>query len=114
MPLREASERVHTASITYAVRDTRFDGRDIHEGDIMGLVDNRISALGSDVAEVSMEVLAGMVTDDTELITVYFGHEVDAQSAQALKDAVEARFPHCDVELHDGGQPLYYYLIAVE
>ena len=112
--MREAAERVHTASITYAVRDTCFDGRDIHEGDIMGLIDNRISALGSDVADVSMEVLAEMVSDDSELITVYSGRDVDAASAEALKERVAEQFSHCDVELHDGGQPLYYYLIAVE
>jgi len=109
-----AAENVHTASVTYAVRDTIFDGREIHEGDIMGLVDNKIQLLGSDVQEVSLEVLAGMVNEDSALISVYYGSDVDPDSAQALADDIMGKYPDCDVELHEGGQPLYYYLIAVE
>ncbi len=109
-----AAEMVHTASVTYAVRDTVFDGRDIHEGDIMGLIDNKIHLLGSDVHDVSLDVLADMVSEDSALISVYYGSDVDADSAQALADDIMGKYPDCDVELHEGGQPLYYYLIAVE
>ena len=109
-----AAENVHTASVTYAVRDTVFDGREIHEGDIMGLVDNKIQLLGSDVHDVSLDVLASMVNEDSALISVYYGSDVDADSAQELADDIMGKYPDCDVEVHEGGQPLYYYLIAVE
>lgn len=109
-----AAEAVHTASVTYAVRDTTFDGRNIHEGDIMGLVDNKLQLLGSDVHNVSLELLSGMVDENSALISVYYGCDIDPASAQALVDDIMGHYPDCDVELHEGGQPLYYYLIAVE
>ncbi len=112
--MNEAADRVHTASITYAVRDTIFDGREIHENDIMGMVDNRIQVLGSDVHEVSKEVVQGMVDDDSGLITIYYGSDVEEERAQKLQSEFEELFPDCDVELQRGGQPLYYYLISVE
>nr|MCR5617294.1 DAK2 domain-containing protein [Clostridiales bacterium] len=109
-----AAENVHTASVTYAVRDTVFDGRDIHEGDIMGLVDNKIKLIGSNVHDVSLSVLEDMVTEESSIISVYYGSEVDIESAVRLKDDITAKYTDCDVEVHEGGQPLYYYLIAVE
>ena len=112
--MREAAEHVHTASITYAVRDTVFDGHEIHEGDIMGLVDNKISCLGRDVAEVAREVVASMVTDDSELITIFAGQDTSSEDAEALHAALEETYDMCDVSLHVGGQPLYYYIISVE
>ena len=112
--MREAAEMVHTASITYAVRDTLFDGHEIHEGDIMGLVDNKISRLGHDVAEVAKEAVEEMVTDDSELITIFYGQDVDAAAAEALHAEMEEKYNMCDVSLHPGGQPLYYYIISVE
>jgi len=80
----------------------------------MGLVDNKIQLLGHDVHDVSLDVLAGMVNEDSALISVYYGSDVDADSAQALADDIMGKYPDCDVEVHEGGQPLYYYLIAVE
>ncbi len=112
--MQEAAERVHTASITYAVRDTTFDSRQIHQGDIMALVDNRIELLGHDVGQVAEDVLEGMVTDDTELISIYYGEEVSQEDAQALEERLSDKYGLCDVSLYKGGQPLYYYLIAVE
>jgi len=112
--MREASEHVHTASITYAVRDTVFDGRGIHEGDIMGLIDNKISYLGRDVAEVAREVVSQMVTDESELITIFSGQDVKQEDAEALHAAIEETYDMCDVSLYEGGQPLYYYIISVE
>jgi len=112
--MREAAEHVHTASITYAVRDTVFDGHEIHEGDIMGLIDNKISCLGRDVAEVAREVVAAMVTDESELITIFSGADVKAEDAEALHASIEETYDMCDVSLHEGGQPLYYYIISVE
>ena len=112
--MREAAEHVHTASITYAVRDTVFDGHEIHEGDIMGLIDNKISCLGRSVAEVAREVVAAMVTDESELITIFSGADVKTEDAEELHAFLEETYDMCDVSLHEGGQPLYYYLISVE
>ena len=112
--MREAAELVHTASITYAVRDTVFDGREIHEGDIMGMIDNKIHTLGSDIAQVAEELLAAMVTDETELISIYYGEETKQEDAEALMAKAQEAYDMCDVEVHAGGQPLYYYLISVQ
>ena len=112
--MTEAAENVHTASITYAVRDTVYDDHEIHQGDIMGMIDNKLSELGSDIAEVSLAVTEKMVGDETALITVYYGSDVLPEDAEALSAELENRYPDCDVELQAGGQPLYYYLIAVE
>ena len=112
--MREASEFVHTASITYAVRDTVFDGHEIHEGDIMGLIDNKISCLGRSVPDVAREVVAQMVTDESELITIFAGQDIKEEDAEALHASLEETYDMCDVSLHNGGQPLYYYIISVE
>ena len=109
-----AASNVHTGSVTYAVRDTNFDGKDIHQGDIMGLIDNKISILGHEADQVSLEILDQMVTDDSGLITIFYGEEVAEEDAQALYDRVVEKYELCDVEIHRGGQPLYYYLLAVE
>ena len=112
--MTEAAEAVHTASITYAVRDTNYDGQEIHEGDIMGMIDNKLSVLGSDIAQVGRDVTEKMVNEDSALITVYYGADVAEADAQALQASLAEQYTDCDVELQAGGQPLYYYLIAVE
>ena len=112
--MREAAENVHTASITYAVRDTTYDDREIHQGDIMGMIDNKLSVLGSDIHQVGMDVTEKMVHEDATLITVYYGSDVTEEDAQKLCDALADTYTDCDVEMQYGGQPLYYYLIAVE
>ena len=112
----EAAENVHTASITYAVRDTTYDDREIHQGDIMGMIDNKLNVLGNDIYQVGLDVTAKMVEEHEEagLITVYYGSDVAEDDAQKLVDALAEEYSDCDVELQYGGQPLYYYLIAVE
>ena len=112
--MTEAAENVHTASITYAVRDTNFDGHDIHAGDIMGLIDNKLHELGHDVREVAERLTEEMVTEDKSLITIYYGEDVTEEDAQTLLQALAEKYDQCDVDLQNGGQPLYYYLIAVE
>ena len=112
--MREAAEMVHTASITYAVRDTNFDDREIHAGDIMGLIDNKLEILGSDMRVVSEELVEKMVTDESGLITIYYGSDVSEEEALLLHAELADKYDMCDVEVHRGGQPLYYYLIAVE
>ena len=112
--MQEAADHVHTASITYAVRDTTFDDKEIHSGDIMGLLDNKLTVLGSDVKQVALDMTKTMVNEETALITVYYGSDVTEEDAQALVDEITALYPDYDVGLQYGGQPLYYYLIAVE
>ena len=112
--MTEAAENVHTASITYAVRDTTYEGREIHQGDIMGMIDNKLSVLGSQVHQVGLDIAEKMVGEDTDLITIYYGSDVAEEDAQKLCDALAEKYDDCDVELQYGGQPLYYYLIAVE
>ena len=112
--MTEAAENVHTASITYAVRDTTYEGKEIHQGDIMGMIDNKLSVLGSQVHQVGLDIAEKMVGEDTDLITIYYGSDVSEEDAQKLCDALAEVYDDCDVELQYGGQPLYYYLIAVE
>ena len=106
--------RIHTGQITYAVRNTNIDGMEIHEGDIMGIGDSGMLAVGQNVNETVLETLKRMVEDESELISVYFGEDVTEEDAEALVEKVQAAFPNCEVELNDGGQPIYYYLLSVE
>ena len=112
--MMEAAEMVHTASITYAVRDTIYEDREIHQGDIMGMIDNKLNVLGQDLFQVAVDVTANMVNEDSGLITVYYGSDVQEEDAQKLVDVLSEKYGDCDVEMQYGGQPLYYYLIAVE
>ena len=112
--MTEAAEHVHTASVTYAVRDTNFDNREIHSGDIMGLLDNKLTYLGHDVREVALHMADEMVNEDAALVTVYYGSDVSEEDARQLTDEIAEKYPECDVAMQFGGQPLYYYLIAVE
>lgn len=106
--------QMHTGQITYAVRNTNIDGMEIHEGDIMGIGDSGMLAVGQNVNETVLETLKRMVEDESELISVYFGEDVTEEDAEALVEKVQAAFPNCEVELNDGGQPIYYYLLSVE
>lgn len=112
--MKEAARHVKTGQVTFAVRDTTLDGAEIHQGDIMGLSDGKIVSIGSDISAVSQDLLRGMVDDETELITVFYGADTTEENAQALADKLGELFPDCDVEVHAGGQPLYYYLFSVE
>ena len=106
--------RIHTGQITYAVRNTNIDGMEIHEGDIMGIGDSGMLAVGQNVNETVLETLKHLVDDESELISVYSGEDVTEEDAVALVEKVQAAFPNCEVELNDGGQPIYYYLLSVE
>ena len=112
--MTEAANNVHTASVTYAVRDTNYDSHEIHSGDIMGMLDNKLEILGHSAEDVAVECAEKMVTEDSSLITIYYGSDVTEEQAQALGGALEEKYPDCDIEVQNGGQPLYYYLVAVE
>ena len=110
----QAIERVKTGQVTYAVRDTRIDDKEIHEGDIMGIGDHGILAVGKDRLEVTKETVAEMVDDESEVIRIYYGADTEKAEAEELAAAIEEEYPNCDVELNAGGQPIYYYVISVE
>lgn len=110
----EAAQRVKTGMITYAVRNSDYDTLHINEGDIIGLHNGKIEFVGKDPHEVAMELMKAIVTDEDELITVYYGHDTKQDNAQKVTDDIASVYGDCDVEMHKGGQPLYYYLISVE
>ncbi|MFH1513627.1 MAG: DAK2 domain-containing protein [Bacillota bacterium] len=110
----EAAQRVRTCTVTYAVRDSVVDHLKIKEGDIIGLNNGKVDLKGSDPQIVAKELMRKIVTGDDELITVYYGSDVTREEAQTLTDDLAEQFGDCDVEMHKGGQPLYYYLISVE
>ena len=112
--MTEGSKSVKTGQITYAVRDTRIDDKEIHEGDIMGIGDHSILAVGKGIQQVAEETVALMMEDGSELISVYYGCDVDEETANALGDALTEKYPDCEVEVYSGGQPINYYVISVE
>ena len=110
----ESIGNVKTGQVTYAVRDTKIDDKEIHEGNIMGIGDAGILAVGSDIHETAKEMLAALVDEDSELISIYYGAEVDEADAAAFAAEVETLYPDMDVDAQFGGQPIYYYVLAVE
>ncbi len=112
--MTEEMSRVKTGQITYAVRNTTIDDIEIKEGDIMALGDHGILAVGEEIEATALKSLEAMVEEESELITIYYGKDVSEEDATALKEKTEEQFSNCEVELHCGSQPIYYYLISVE
>ncbi|MBE5794455.1 MAG: DAK2 domain-containing protein [Clostridiales bacterium] len=112
--MEEAAQRVRTGTVTYAVRDTEYEDLTIKEGDIIGLYNGKIHTVGNSVHDVTRDLMKEIITEDDELITVYYGKDVAEGDAQALTDELADLYDDCDVEMQMGGQPLYYYLISVE
>lgn len=110
----EDMSNVKTGQVTYAVRDTSIDGKDISAGDIMGIDDAGIQAVSKDLVTTTKELLKKMVDEDSELISIYYGSEVSEEDAQEFADYVEETYGDCDVEFNYGGQPIYYYILSVE
>ena len=110
----EEVKKVKTGQVTYAVRDTRIDDKEIHEGDIMGIGDHGILAVGSEIRKTTLEMLEQLVDEDSELISIYYGEEVKEEDANELIEQIEELYPDADVDAHFGGQPIYYYVLAVE
>lgn len=110
----EEITHVKTGQITYAVRDTKIDEKEIHKDDIMGLGDHSLLAVGQNLKEVALETVKGMVDEDSEMITIYYGDQTDESDAEELAEELEEQYPECDVEVQNGGQPIYYYVISVE
>ena len=106
--------RVKTGQITYAVRTTNIDGMDINEGDIMALGDKGMLAVEKTIPSAVMKALEAMIDEESELVTLYYGTEVSQEAANELLDQAAQQFPDVEIELQNGGQPVYYYMISVE
>ena len=112
--MNEEIKNVKSGQITYAVRDTHIDDKEIHEGDIMGIGDAGILAVGQSVEGVAKEMLTSLVDEDTELISLYYGQDVLEADAVRFAQEIEELYPDADVDAHFGGQPIYYYVLSVE
>lgn len=112
--MTEGIEAVKTGQVTYAVRDTRLDEKDIHQGDMMGIGDKGILAVGKEVESVALDTVSQLVDEDSEIISLYYGEETSEEQAKELAEKLEELYGDCDVEVNYGGQPIYYYVISVE
>ena len=110
----EEIKNVKTGQITYAVRDTKIDEKEIHEGDIMGIGDSGILSVGTEVEATALDMLEQLVDDDSALISLYYGADVSEEDADAFTEKVTEKYPDVDVDAQFGGQPIYYYVLAVE
>lgn len=105
---------VATGQVTYAVRDTEIEGIKIHQNDFMGIGDSKILSAGTDCNVVIHEMIDKMVTEDSSIITIYYGIDRTKDEAQELASEFEEKYPDYEIEIYDGGQPIYYYIISVE
>lgn len=110
----EEIKHVKTGHVTYAVRDTNIDGKEIKEHDIMGIGDDVILSAGASIDRVAKDMLSQMMEKDSELISIYYGEDISKEDAQKIANDISERYMDCDVEVHEGGQPIYYYILSVE
>ncbi len=107
-------QHVKSGQVTYAVRDTVIDDKTIAEGDIMGIGDSGILSVTKDIALATMELIEALMDEDSELISIYYGEDISDEDAEELAGQIEEKYPDVDVELQEGGQPIYYYVLSVE
>ncbi len=107
-------EMVKTGQVTYAVRDTEIDGKEIHQDDYMGIGDKSILAVGKDLEATTLEMVDAMIDEESAIVSIYFGSEASEEDSEVLASAIEEKYPDVEVEINDGGQPIYYYVISVE
>ena len=112
--MKEAMANIKTGSVTYSVRDTKIDGLEIKMGDFMGIDDHSIKSTGSDVIDVSVELIESMLDEDSELISIYYGEDGNEEDAQKIADRISENHKMIDIEIYPGDQPVYYYVISVE
>lgn len=112
--MTEEMKKVKTGQVTYAVRDTNIDGKEIKVGNIMGIGDQGILSVHSDIEVATLELLEQLINDDSELASIYYGEEITEEVANALSDKILDKYPEIEVEVHQGGQPIYYYVLSVE
>ena len=107
-------ENVKTGQVTYAVRDTEIDGKTIKQDDYMGIGDKSILSVGTDLKETTMEMINEMVDEDSAIVSIYYGSDSSEEAASEIAALIEEKYPDVEVEINDGGQPIYYYVISVE
>lgn len=112
--IQEEIARVKTGQVTYAVRDTNIDGKEIKENDIMGIGDHSILAVGNTVDKVLKDMIREIIDEDSELISLYYGEDITEEVANEVAEEIAKEYTNCDVEVHFGGQPIYYYIVSVE
>lgn len=112
--MTEEMEQIKSGQVTYAVRDTNMDGKEIKQGDFMGLTDKSIQAVGKDLAATAKELIGTMIDEDSELVSLYYGAETTEEDANALAQEIEQEYEDLEVEVQYGGQPVYSYFISVE
>ncbi len=112
--MTEELSSVKTGQVTYAVRDTLIDDKSIKQGDYMGMGDSSILSVGKDMDQVIKEMVAQLVDEESAIISIYYGQEIEESAAEKLGSELEEAYPDCEVEVHFGGQPIYYYVISVE
>ena len=112
--MKEALDSIIDASVTYAVRDTKVSGKEVHENDIIGLATKEIIECGKDISEVTFNTIKKLMNDDICLVTLYYGEDVKEEDANELRDKLEEEYDEIDVDLIEGDQPIYYYVISLE
>jgi len=112
--MTEEMTNIKSGQVTYAIRDTIIDGKEIKQGDIMGLDEKRILSVGKDVVEATLDLIGQMVDEDSDLISLYYGEGVTEEEAEELVGLIEDKYPDLEVELNYGGQPIYYYYMSIE
>jgi hypothetical protein len=105
---------VKTGQVTYAVRDTEIDGKTIKQDDFMGIGDKSILSVGRDLQETTLEMVDLMLDEDSAIVSIYYGSETTQEAAEELASKITEKHPDVEVEINDGGQPIYYYVISVE
>ena len=108
------ADNIISGQVTYAVRDTSIDGHEIHKDDIMGMADGGILSTGNDINSVTIDMISNMLTEDSELISLYYGADITEAAANGLLSKLNEAYPDIDIELNAGGQPVYYYIVSVE
>lgn len=112
--IEDSLQWVKTGQVTYAVRDTQVDDQVIHKDDILGIADGHILHVGKDIEQTVKNLMGKMVDADSEIISLYYGSDIEAEQAQELADYLEEEYEECEIEVHSGGQPIYYYIFSVE
>lgn len=112
--MTEEIANVATGQVTYAVRDTSIDGKEIRQGDFMGIGDSGILSVGTAISDVTMNMIDEMMSDEMELISIYYGSEITPEDADSLRERIESKYSSCDIEMQYGGQPIYYYIVSAE
>ena len=107
-------DSVKTGQVTYAVRDTELDGKVIKQDDFMGIGDKSILSVGKELAPTTLEMVDEMIDEDSAIVSIYYGQDSSEEAATELANAIEEKYPDVEIEINDGGQPIYYYVISVE